>query len=145
MNFIKKLVSCVLMCSLFIAFFSFMPSNVNAENDLWEKQEGFGTDNQIGENFGEPIAPQMIIINVIRVMLSMLGIIFLTIIVLSGFKYMTAGGSEDKVKEALKGIRNGIIGLLIILMSFALTNFVTNCAIDVTSNDSTSPWYCSID
>ena len=145
MNFIKKLISCVLMCFFLITFFSFMPKNVNAENALWEDQEGFGSNNEIGENFGDAIAPQMIIINVIRVMLGMLGIIFVTIIVLAGFKYMTSGGSEDKVKEALKGIRNGIIGLLIILTSYAITNFVTTCAIDVTSNDSTAPWYCSID
>lgn len=145
MNFIKKLLPGILICSLVIISFSFVPEYLNAASDLWENQEGFGSNNEIGDNFGNTVAPQMVIINVIKVMLSLLGIVFLTIIVLAGFKYMTAGGSEDKVSEALKGIRNGIIGLLIILMSYAITNFVTTCAIDATTNDASSAWYCSID
>jgi hypothetical protein len=43
---------------------------------------------------------------------------------LGGFKWMTAGGNEDKVGEAKKLIVAGIIGLVIILGSFAIATFV---------------------
>ncbi len=37
---------------------------------------------------------------------------------------MTAGGDEGKVKQATTMIRNSIIGLLIIVMSFVIANQV---------------------
>lgn len=37
---------------------------------------------------------------------------------------MTSGGSEDKVKGAKKLIFSGIIGLVIVLSSFAIAQFV---------------------
>jgi len=62
--------------------------------------------------------------SIIRVALSLLGIVALVIILTGGFKWMTAGGSEDKVAEARKLIFSGIIGMAIILSAFAISRFV---------------------
>ena len=62
--------------------------------------------------------------NLINVALGFLGIIAVVIILWGGFTWMTAGGSEDKVKNAQKIIAYGAIGLAIILSAWALTNFV---------------------
>ncbi len=64
------------------------------------------------------------IASIIRVALTLLGIVALVIILAGGFKWMTAGGSEDKVAEARKLIFSGVIGLAIILSSFAIAQFV---------------------
>ena len=62
--------------------------------------------------------------NLINVALGFLGIIAVVIILWGGFTWMTAGGSEDKVKDAQQIIAYGAIGLAIILSAWALTNFV---------------------
>ena len=68
--------------------------------------------------------PRAIAAQVINIILGFLGIVAVVIILLGGFKWMTAGGNEDKVGEARKLITAGIIGLIIILASFAIASFV---------------------
>ena len=51
-------------------------------------------------------------------------IIFVFLIVMGGYKYMAAQGNEEKIKEAIGQIRVAIIGLLIIISSYAITNFI---------------------
>lgn len=64
--------------------------------------------------------------NIINVALSLLGVIAVVIILIGGFKWMTAGGSDDKVEEAKKMIFQGVIGLAIILSAWAIAIFVLN-------------------
>jgi hypothetical protein len=45
---------------------------------------------------------------------------------MAGYKYMTAGGNEEKTREAIDSIRRGIIGLIIIVSAYAITYFVFN-------------------
>ena len=68
--------------------------------------------------------PRAVAAQVINIILGFLGIVAVVIILLGGFKWMTAGGNEDKVGEARKLITAGIIGLIIILTSFAIASFV---------------------
>ncbi|MEK7084110.1 MAG: pilin [Patescibacteria group bacterium] len=60
---------------------------------------------------------------IINVALGLLGIIAVVIVLYGGFKWMTAGGNEDGVKDARKIIFAGIIGLGIILAAFAISKF----------------------
>lgn len=60
----------------------------------------------------------------INVALSLLGIIAVVIILVGGFKWMTAGGNDEKTGEARKWIFSGIIGLAIIMSAWAITRFV---------------------
>ncbi len=64
------------------------------------------------------------IANIIRVAMSLLGIVALVIILIGGFKWMTAGGNEEKVGEAKKVMFAGVIGLAIIFSAYAISNFV---------------------
>lgn len=73
--------------------------------------------------------PRDIAASVIRIILGFLGIIAVIIILLGGFKWMTAGGNEDKVGEAKKLITAGVVGLVIIIASFAIATFVLNSLI----------------
>jgi len=62
--------------------------------------------------------------SVIRVALGFLGVIAVVIILLGGFKWMTSGGNDEKVKKAKALIFQGIIGLVIVLSSYAIASFV---------------------
>lgn len=68
--------------------------------------------------------PRQIAADLIKVVLGFLGIIAVVIILLGGFKWMTASGNQDKVDEAKRLIMAGIIGLVIILGSYAIAQFI---------------------
>ncbi len=64
------------------------------------------------------------IASIINTALSFLGIVAVVIILYGGFLWMTSGGNDDKVKQAKKLMISGVIGLAIILSSFAIATFV---------------------
>ena len=64
------------------------------------------------------------IVSLVNVLLGFLGIIAVIIILWGGFKWMTAAGNEEQVGEARNMIIAGIIGLAIIIASFAISKFV---------------------
>jgi len=72
------------------------------------------------------------ITSVLNVLLGFLGIIAVIVILLGGFKWMTAGGSEDKIGEAKKLIGAGIVGLVIILAAYAIATYVINTISEAT-------------
>ena len=61
---------------------------------------------------------------IINVALGLLGIVAVVIILIGGFKWMTAGGNDEGVTEARKLIFSGIIGIAIILSAWAIARFV---------------------
>lgn len=68
--------------------------------------------------------PRVIVARIINISLSLLGTISVGLIVYAGFIWMTAGGEEEKVKEAQKIIFASVIGLLIILSAYAISTYV---------------------
>jgi len=76
--------------------------------------------------------------NIIRWILSILGTVFFMIIVIQGYLYMTAGGDSSKTAAALGAIGNAVVGLLIIMGAFLITNFVTSGVIDSGGGTSTT-------
>lgn len=80
---------------------------------------------EVGGSIGLPATdPRVIVVNVINVALSLIGFILLIIILYAGYTWMTAGGDNEKVKKAQTMIRNAIIGVIIILSSWAITKFI---------------------
>jgi hypothetical protein len=66
----------------------------------------------------------VIIGTVIRTALSILGVIFIIILIVSGFRWMTASGNEEKVTKASGAIKRGIIGLVIVISAWAFWVFL---------------------
>ena len=60
----------------------------------------------------------------IRVGLGFMGIVAVLIIMIGGFKWMTAGGETSKIDDAKKYFYGGITGLVIILSAYAIASFV---------------------
>lgn len=69
---------------------------------------------------------------IINVALGFLGIVAVVIVLLGGFKWMIAGGNDEKTNEAKKLIVSGIIGLAIILSAWAITSFVISRLVTAT-------------
>lgn len=67
---------------------------------------------------------------IINVFMGLLGIVAVVIILTGGFIWMTAGGDQEKTKKAKQYIISGIIGLIIILSSYAIATFVVNSIVN---------------
>ncbi len=63
---------------------------------------------------------------IINALLGSLGIIFTVLIIYGGFTWMMAAGNEEKVAKAKKILSNSTIGLLIIIIAYALSEFIFN-------------------
>ena len=61
---------------------------------------------------------------VIKGFLGLLGLIFIILVIIAGYNWMTAGGDEAKVTKAKSTIQRATIGLIIIIASYAITAFV---------------------
>lgn len=64
------------------------------------------------------------IIGVLNGIISILGIVAVVVIIIGGIGYMTSAGDAGKVKKAKDTILYGVIGLIIVVLSFAIVNFV---------------------
>ena len=110
---------------LFVSCFSFVGLAHAEAAYRWSAQEG---KEAIAAPFGESAGAvtetlPRTIAKVIKAALGFLGIIFVIILIVAGFKYMLASG-EDQTKEALVQIKNSIIGLVIVISSYAIAEFV---------------------
>ena len=67
---------------------------------------------------------------IIQLLLSFLGIFFLLLTIYGGFLWMTARGNDAQTAKARNILQNAIIGLIIILVAYGLTAFVTAIVVD---------------
>lgn len=76
--------------------------------------------------------PKTTIVLLIKIVLGFLAIVATTVIIIAGFKWMTAGGSEEKITSAKKLLTGAIVGLAIVLISYAVVYFVINALVGAT-------------
>lgn len=98
----------------------FPAMSVMATTDM-EIQTGFFTDSS---GLDTSIDTNTLVGTIIALALSLLGIIFVVLIIVSGYQWMTAGGNEEAVKTARTRMVNAIIGLVIVLSAYIITAFV---------------------
>ena len=75
-------------------------------------------------NLGSATPLPVIIGNLVRVAIGMLGVVFLVLTIYAGFLYLTARGEEEKVTHAKDTLQRGVIGLIIISAAYAIATFV---------------------
>ncbi|NQV88915.1 MAG: hypothetical protein HQ488_01145 [Parcubacteria group bacterium] len=69
----------------------------------------------------------------IKVLLSVLGIIFVVLVVYAGFLYLTSQGEAERVKKAKALLTQAVIGLVIIISAYAISSFVIDALVQATS------------
>ncbi len=63
---------------------------------------------------------------ILMIVYSLIGIVAVVMIILGGVSYATSQGDPGKIKKGKDTILYGIIGLIIVLLAFAITQFVLN-------------------
>jgi hypothetical protein len=74
-------------------------------------------------NLGDMSVGQLVA-QIIQVALGFLAIIFLILIIMAGFKWMTAGGNEEQIKKSTATIKAAVIGLVVVLAAYTITFFI---------------------
>jgi len=127
MKITKKQILCfvLILSFLLLSLVNFFSINEAQAGDLWQMQEG---KDKIGKAFGQagedPLDVREVIVNIIKIFLTFVGIIFLVMIILAGYKWMTAAGNQDKIGEAKSQLKAAIIGIIIILAAYVITEFI---------------------
>lgn len=111
---------------IFLTVFSLLlipaANPVLADQSLFNSQVGV---TEIGSAYGNNnIDIRLIIARIILIILGFLGVIFFALTIYAGFRYMTAAGNEDQTKKAVSQIKDSVIGLIIVLASWALTTYI---------------------
>ena len=114
-NFVSKTAKALLIVVLFAAVFLFAPV-VMAQNGLTAPDlEGSGL---------VTVSLGVIVARIINAALGLLGLVAVIIILYGGFLWMTAKGEAERVQKAKKLLIQALVGLVIIVMSFAIAQFV---------------------
>ena len=121
----KKTIRQIIILTLLISFLSFntfcLAQEINPVLDKLDEvagTEGAGYT-QVTEN-----SIEYTIAKIVMVALSILGILFLILIIIAGYQWMMSGGNEETIQKAKKKIINSIIGLAIVIFSYAIAYFV---------------------
>jgi|GEM_PF-1077743 len=123
----KAFASLVLALPLVIICFSLIKPTINyaATTDKY----GLEKTAQTAElNIGTKGTPQenlnKLIGLIIKTVLGLVGVIFMIMLMGAGQLWLSAGGNEEKVKQAEAIIFNSVIGVLITLSAYISTNFL---------------------
>jgi len=63
---------------------------------------------------------------IVQALLQIIGVIFFILILYGGFKWMSASGEQKKIEEAQKVITHSIIGLIIVVLAYAISVFIVS-------------------
>src|SRR3989344_511346 len=127
----------LLFLLLFVAITSAIAISLLASPTLaLETGIGYGTYTGLGEQ-----DIRVSIMQVVRVALGFLGILAVLIILYAGFVWMTAGGRAERIELAKRILTSAVIGLVIIMLSFAIASFIITQLISATIG--TTPFSCT--
>lgn len=70
---------------------------------------------------------------VVNIVLSFSGVIFMALMVYAGYLWMTARGDENKIDKAQSMIRGAIVGMIITVGAYSITNFIVPAILERTA------------
>lgn len=93
----------------------------------------------IGGQLGLPETDfKQVVIRTIKLILGLMTLVAVVLVVYGGFVWLTSAGDESKIENAKKIISAALIGLVVILLSWALVIFTTRTATNVIGAENTN-------
>lgn len=120
MKFKKLFVSVISLLFVLISISSVGATSTSISASANKQTSAFMTT----AGFSQTAQAEGIISVIIRLILSFLAVIFVILMIFSGYQWMTAGGNEEQVKKAQTRIKNAVIGLVVVILAYAITAFV---------------------
>jgi len=109
----------VLLISVQAVSAQVLDPNSNSFKNLESNTQQLGASSGLGQ-----ASVGSIIATIIKAALGFLAAIFLVLMIVAGFQWMTASGNEAQVKKAVETIKTAVIGLVIVLAAYAITYFI---------------------
>lgn len=72
-----------------------------------------------------------VMLYIIELLLGVVGVITLLFIIIGGFQYILSGANPDLAEQGKKTIKNAVIGLVIVILSYIIVVVVTNTFLGV--------------
>ncbi len=110
--------------ALLIIIFNAWPILTAAQVFSPEGQTGFTTIGEEAYGASTPKDVRLVVADTVQIVLGLIGIILVVLMIIAGIQYMTAGGNQTTIDNAIKRIKNALIGLIIVLFSYAVTVFI---------------------
>lgn len=76
--------------------------------------------------------PATVTYSVVNYALLFLGLITVIMIIISGFMWIFAAGNEEKIKKAQDIMKGAILGLLVVMVSYGVAQYVFNKLVTIT-------------
>lgn len=126
----KRFIISVIILAVFLLGFFVLSNTVLAEDGAnggkkaldgldTTAKGGYGVEvNKLATNIPDIVGM------IVGAVLEFVGLLFFVLIIWAGFIWMTAGGSEEKVKESVDLIIRASFGLLIISAAYLIAQFV---------------------
>lgn len=105
----------------------FLPTSVSAEDPLNQACSGNASDSSVCQDRSStnPLTgTDGVLYRVTLIIASISGIIAVTLIMVSGFRYITSGGDSQKIASAKNTLIGAIIGLVVIALAQTIITFV---------------------
>lgn len=116
----KKIIVILVIIAL---FFTVNIVSAGSLSDFMTNVNDTAGDKGAGYNVGGHTVDS-VIASIIQVALSLLGVIFLILMIYGGYLWMTDRGNAEQVEKAKKVITAAIIGLVIVIAAYAISYFV---------------------
>ncbi len=133
MNLKKSLSKLLIISTLLIGNFFFFNYSVSAQSGTYNFAQDSGLNASSAKAGYEDrnTTVEQYIANIINIILSLLGVIFLAFTIYGGLIWMTAQGNEERVKKARELITESVIGVIIVLAAYAIAYFVLKNLMDI--------------
>ena len=101
-------------------------TNVVQAGSLNDKVLGQLNAGKTSAGYTDAVAPQVTIASVIKIFLGFIGSIFIILIAMASYWFIIARGRSEKIEKASATMRGAVIGLFILVLSYAITSFVAS-------------------
>ncbi|MFA5163677.1 MAG: pilin [Patescibacteria group bacterium] len=125
LSLIKKTVLFMGLFFCFISSFQALPALAQTQVDKsYGLDETMGADNSKLRQALSDTDPRERVGQIIGIILSFIGVVFLVLMIYAGILWMTAAGNDQQVNKAKNLLINAIIGLIIVFAAYAITAYV---------------------
>lgn len=86
-------------------------------------EAAFGTQLVKKQADGREALPQMVG-QVLEILLSLLGVVFMILVIYAGLMWMFSRGDSEQAKKAMRILTSSTLGLAVVVLAYAITQFV---------------------
>lgn len=121
----KKILALLFLSFIFTSSI-ILPATAAKKYDFKENSGINEVAPKMGYDLDSEMPVEFYIGNILSIVFSLLGLVFLILTIYAGINWMTAQGNTSQIDKAKNTIVKAIVGLVICLSAYAITYFVMN-------------------